>query len=164
MKRRLALSAALLLLLAAGDVRAGAGRREPAPYDPSRDPTRDLADAMREARRDGKRVLLEVGGNWCGWCREFERFVRADSAVAESLRCAFVVVRVNVSPENENARFLSAYPQVPGYPYVFVLDEAGSLLASVDTDDFLNGESYDRARLMAFVRKWSRPDSKAAGG
>jgi thioredoxin-related protein len=164
MKRRFALSAALLLVLAAGDVRAGGERREPAPYDPSRDPARDLADAMTEAHRDEKRVLLEVGGNWCGWCREFERFVRADAAVTEALRCAFVVVRVNVSPENANARFLSAYPEIPGYPYVFVLDEAGTLLASVDTDDFLKGESYDRRRLLAFVRKWSRPESKSAGG
>ncbi len=121
---------------------------------------------MAEARRDEKRVLLEVGGNWCGWCQELERTVRADASIAEALRCAFVVVRVNVSPENSNARFLSAYPEVPGYPYFFVLDEKGSLLARVDTDDFLKGESYDRGRILAFIRKWSptRPDAKAAGG
>jgi thiol:disulfide interchange protein len=118
---------------------------------------------MSEARRDEKRVLLEVGGNWCGWCRELERFVTSDPAVAEAIRCAFVVVRVNVSPENPNARFLSAYPDIPGYPYLFVLDAKGSLLAEVDTDDFLRGESYDRTRLLAFVTKWSRPGTGTAG-
>ncbi len=115
---------------------------------------------MAEARRDEKRVLLEVGGNWCGWCREFERFVRADTSLGEALRCAFVVVRVNVSPENSNARFLSAYPDAPGYPYFFVLDDAGSLLACVDTDAFLKGESYDRGKLLAFIRKWE-PDRQS---
>jgi thiol:disulfide interchange protein len=142
--------ASLLALVSIG----AAGHDEPRPYDPSRDPARDLSAAMAEARHDEKRVLLEVGGNWCGWCRELERFVRADASVGEALRCAFVVVRVNVSPENSNARFLSAYPDAPGYPYFFVLDDAGSLLACVDTDAFLKGESYDRGKLLAFIRKW----------
>jgi thiol:disulfide interchange protein len=156
--------AALVALVCTGAARG----EEPRPYDPSRDPARDLSAAMSEARRDQRRVLLEVGGNWCGWCRELERFVRRDPDVAQAIRCAFVVVRVNVSPENANARFLSAYPDVPGYPYFFVLDAKGSLLAEVDTDDFLRGESYDRAKLLAFARKWSpspsRPDAKPTGG
>ena len=164
MKRRFMAAAATLLALAS----IGSEGREPRPYDPSRDPARDLSAAMSEAKRDEKRVLVEVGGNWCGWCRELERFVRSDTMVSEALRCAFVVVRVNVSPENENARFLSAYPDVPGYPYFFVLDEKGSLLAAVDTDDVLSGENYDRAKLLAFARKWSPPpappDGKSPGG
>ena len=166
MNRRLWLGAALAALVSTGEARPAAGRSEAAPYDPARDPSRDLAAAITEARRDEKRVLLEVGGNWCGWCREFERFVRADTALGEALRGTFVVVRVNVSPENSNARFLSAYPDAPGYPYFYVLDDAGSLLACVDTDDFLKGESYDRRKILAFIRQWSpsRPDAKAAGG
>jgi len=168
MSRRLWILAALAALLSTGEARSAGGRASPGPgpYDPARDPSRDLSAATAEARRDEKRVLLEVGGNWCGWCREFERFVRADPALTDALRCAFVVVRVNVSPENANETFLSAYPDVPGYPYFFVLDEAGSLLASVDTDDFLKGESYDRVKLLAFARKWSRPETRprALGG
>ena len=135
---------------------AGAnGAPQSAPYDPTRDPALDLANAREEARREEKRVLLQVGGNWCGWCREFDRFVHADAAVAEALRCAFVVVHVNVSPENGNARFLSAYPGVPGYPYLIVLDADGRVLATVDTDDFLNGEAYDRGKFLKFARKFS---------
>ena len=153
MKRPFLAAAAALLSLAT----IGSEGREPRPYDPSRDPARDLSAAMSEARRDEKRVLLEVGGNWCGWCRELERFVSSDPAVADAIRCAFVVVRVNVSPENPNAGFLAAYPDVPGYPYLFVLDAKGSLLGEIDTDEFLRGESYDRAKVLAFVAKWSVP-------
>ena len=154
----------LAALVCTGSVRSAERRGEAGIYDPARDPARDLTVAIADARRDGKRILLEIGGNWCGWCREFERFLRTDATLTQELHCAFVVVRVNVSPENSNARFLSAYPKVPGYPYLFVLDGAGTLLKAVDTDDFLRGESYDRARLLAFVRKWSPPDPTAAGG
>jgi thioredoxin-related protein len=157
------LAAALLVWIASGAALSSgttAGARA-GPYDPERDPARDLSAALAEAKRDEKRVLLEVGGNWCGWCRAFDRFVHTDESLAEAMRCAFVVVHVNVSPENENVRFLSGYPEVPGYPYFFVLAESGERLASVDTDDFLTGEKYDRRKLLAFIRRWGRPEAKA---
>lgn len=156
---------AIAAFLAAGEARPSSQAVREGPYDPRRDPSRDLSAAIAEARRDQKRVLLEVGGNWCGWCRELDHFVGSDSRLADALHCAFVVVRVNTSPENPNAKFLAAYPEIPGYPYFFVLDDAGALLASVDTDSFLRGESYDRAKMLAFIRKWtqSRPDSETPG-
>ncbi len=80
--------------------------------------------------------------------------------MTEALHCAFVVVKVNVSPENPNSRFLSRFPEVPGYPYFFVLDATGSLLLAVDTDDFVSGESYDHALLMAFARRWTAAESR----
>ena len=40
---------------------------KPAGYDPKRDPAADLKTAMAEAQRGGKRILLEVGGEWCPW-------------------------------------------------------------------------------------------------
>jgi thiol:disulfide interchange protein len=129
-------------------------------YDPAREPARDLDAAISEATQDGKRILLEVGGNWCGWCRELDSFLRRDAKVTEALHCAFVVVKVNVSPENSNTRFLARFPEVPGYPYFFVLDASGSLLAAVDTDDFVSGESYDHARLMTFARRWTAAESR----
>lgn len=35
-----------------------------AKYDVDRDPQADLAAAVPQASRDGKRILLEIGGNW----------------------------------------------------------------------------------------------------
>lgn len=35
-----------------------------AEYDANRDPQADLDAAVQEASRDGKRILLEIGGNW----------------------------------------------------------------------------------------------------
>ncbi|HVO73587.1 MAG TPA: thioredoxin family protein, partial [Ignavibacteriaceae bacterium] len=37
-------------------------------FDPSRNPAKDLNNAVAEAKRTGKRILLDVGGNWCIWC------------------------------------------------------------------------------------------------
>ena len=35
-----------------------------ADYDAGRDPKKDLTTTIRQASSDGKRILLEVGGNW----------------------------------------------------------------------------------------------------
>lgn len=35
-----------------------------AEYDPDRDPIEDLATTVSQSGRDGKRIILEVGGNW----------------------------------------------------------------------------------------------------
>jgi len=154
-------TAAVLLALASCLALTGSGSpidtkpHRHAIYDPARDPSRDLEEALREAARDEKRVLLDVGGDWCGWCRELDHFLRTDAAVADAFRCAFVVVKVNVSPANPNSAFLSRFPEIPGYPYLFVLDASGRLLAALDTDDLLRGESYDRRRALTFAKKWT---------
>ena len=33
-------------------------------YDPKRDPSKDLADTVVIAQKDGRRILLLVGGDW----------------------------------------------------------------------------------------------------
>jgi hypothetical protein len=35
---------------------------------PARDPVDDLDTAKVEAQRAGKRIVLDVGGEWCSWC------------------------------------------------------------------------------------------------
>ena len=50
----------------AADVAAVAGLN--AQFDPARDPVADLATAKVEAQRGGKRIVLDVGGEWCSWC------------------------------------------------------------------------------------------------
>jgi len=37
-------------------------------YDPGRNADQDIKDAVAEAQKTGKRILLEVGGDWCHWC------------------------------------------------------------------------------------------------
>src|SRR5258708_3320069 len=46
-------------------------------YDPKRDAAQDIQDAVKEAQRAHKRILLEVGGEWCSWCHTLDRFFDA---------------------------------------------------------------------------------------
>src|SRR5689334_4292824 len=41
---------------------------KPAVYNESADAKADAMAAEARAARDNKRVLLQIGGNWCHWC------------------------------------------------------------------------------------------------
>ena len=129
-------------------------------YDPARNAQKDIDAAVAEAQHTGKRVLVEVGGEWCSWCHTMDRFFQEHPDLLALRRKNFVMVKVNYSKENENRKVLSQYPPIPGYPHLFVLDGDGRLLHSQDTSALEEGKSYNLERFLAFLRKWAPPSEK----
>jgi len=126
----------------------------PERFDPKRDPAADLAGALARAKSEGKRVIVDVGGEWCVWCHILDRFF-ASHPDLEALRASrFVWLKVNFSKENENRAFLARWPKVAGYPHLFVLDADGTLLHSQDTGALEEGKSYSVAKMRAFLERW----------
>jgi thioredoxin-related protein len=136
---------------------AGPSKLPPAGYDPSRDPAADLKAAISQARQENKRILLEVGGEWCIYCRILNKTIHDNEELTRRLHDSFVVVKVNFSDEVKNEAFLSQYPKIPSYPHLFVLDKDGKLLLSQTPDDFLKDDKYVPDLLLAFIEKWGPP-------
>lgn len=132
-------------------------------YDPHRDAEKDIEMAIAEARRSGRRVLLEVGGEWCIWCHRLDDFLKRNKKLDALLKSNFVIVKVNYSPQNKNEAVLSRYPEVAGYPHFFVLDREGKLLHSQDTARLEKGKSYHAKRFKAFLVRWG-PNSHPSPG
>jgi thioredoxin-related protein len=152
-KAPLALLALVWTVLSA----AGPSKLPPAGYDPSRDPAADLKAAVSQARQENKRILLEVGGEWCIYCRILNKMILDNEKLDRSLHDRFVVVKVNFSGEVKNEAFLSQYPKIPSYPHLFVLDKDGKFLLSQTPDDFMQGDKYVPDLLLAFLEKWGPP-------
>ena len=140
----------------AADIAAVAGLN--ASFDPKRDPASDLETAKVEAQRGGKRVLLDVGGEWCSWCHILDKFVEGDAEIRSFRDANYVWMKVNYSEENENQAFLSKYPEIKGYPHLFVLDADGKLLHSQFTGELEKGKGYDREKFFAFLKAWAPPE------
>jgi thioredoxin-related protein len=126
----------------------------PGPFDPARDSAKDLKAAQVEAQKTGRRIILDVGGNWCPWCHKLHAFWEAEKDVKALRDKNFVFVMVNYSPDNRNEAFLGQFPKVKGYPHLFVLDAKGKLLHSQNTGELEEGAGYSRARLEAFLKAW----------
>ena len=125
-----------------------------AEYDVARDPAADLTVTVERAQAEGKRILLEVGGAWCGWCTLLDGFIRDHPTVSGKLEAGFLIMKVNWSRENQNQGFLGQYPPIPGFPHIFVLERDGAFLHSQDTVDLEEGHSYNEEALLTFLDEW----------
>lgn len=124
-------------------------------FDPKRDPDQDLKVAIDVASKTGQRILLDVGGEWCIWCRKLDKFFQDNKDVSEFLHKNYVVVKVNWSKENKNEKFLGNYPAVKGYPHLFVLDSKGKLVHSQDTGELESGDHHDYDKVFTFLKKFA---------
>jgi len=153
-----ALASVIVVVLLACTVFA---QRKSAGFDPTRDAAKDIAAAAAKAAKEHKRVLVDVGGEWCPWCHKLEEFFEANKDARDLRDKSFVTVKVNYSAENKNEGVLSKYPKIPGYPHLFVLDSAGKLVHSQDTGLLESGDHHDHDKVVAFLKKWAAAPADA---
>lgn len=124
-------------------------------FDPTRDSEKDLKAAVDLASKSNKNILLDVGGEWCSWCHKLDKFFQDNKDVSDYLHTNYIVVKVNYSKENKNEKFLSKYPEVKGYPHLFVLDSKGKLIQSQDSGALESGDHHDHDKVFTFLKKWA---------
>ncbi|HLO31801.1 MAG TPA: thioredoxin family protein [Anaerolineales bacterium] len=127
-------------------------------YDSDRNPAEDLKQAISVAQQEHKRIMLELGGDWCIWCKYMDDFYKSHPDILQFRADHYVLVKVNVSPENMNEKFLSPFPIAAGYPHIYILESDGAFLHSQNTEDLEDGaDSYVPEVFMAFLQKWAPP-------
>src|SRR2546422_4533840 len=70
---------------------------KPKIYDESADGSKQISDALQLAKKEGKRVLLQFGANWCGWCHKLHKLFETNKAIDEKLKSDYVVVMIDVN-------------------------------------------------------------------
>ncbi|AVT97885.1 thioredoxin family protein [Xanthomonas oryzae] len=141
----------------AADIAAAAALN--AQYDPSRDPAADLETAKVEAKRGGKRIVINVGNAACEPCKALDELMGGDAELRSFRDAHFVVVKVNRDAANENAAFLSAFAQLNNSPSLLVLDNDGKLLTTQSGPELRKGEGFDRKKLFDFLKQWAPPQA-----
>ena len=160
MRRKTALLALAVSLCTLAAWAGGPSKLPPAGYDKTRDPAADLAAAIPQAQRENKRILLEVGGEWCVYCRLINKVIHEDERLMKMLDDGFIVVKVNFSDDVKNEAFLSRYPAIASYPHLFVLETDGTFLLSQTPDDFMAKDRYVPDKILGFLQQWA-PKKKA---
>lgn len=123
-------------------------------YDPRRDPDKDLAAASEEAKRSNKNIFVVVGSEWCAWCHTLDRFFYEHADLAALRDQNYVTMKVSMSQENPNEPFLSRFPRIHGYPYIFILDAQGTLIHSQPANVLEDGRSYNAKRFQEFLERF----------
>lgn len=159
---------ALLLGLSGPAWAAQEGSAEAAPvpglahsFDSHRDPATNLRSAIAEAQHTGRRILLDVGGDWCPYCQEMDAFWKDHADLLQMRDARYITVYVAYGTESPNAAFLSGYPKVLGVPHFYVLDGDGTLLQSQHVLELREGGKYSPDRMRAFLLRWSESERSA---
>lgn len=128
----------------------------PSGYEPGRDTATDLRAALALAASQRKRVLVLVGGDWCSWCSIMSRFFADNPDVSAAKEAGFVTLKIFHNPARPPLpAAIAKFPQISGYPHIYVLETDGSLLVSQDTTRLEYGQGYDHDKFLAFLNLWS---------
>ena len=127
-------------------------------YHPEADANSEVAAAVVKAKAENKHVVAMIGGNWCRWCRIFEKFRLNNAAVDSAMSRDFIFMHVNYSKENKNLELLKkfSFPQRFGFPVFVVLDAEGKLLHTQNSSYLEDGEGYSAEKVVDFLHQWRR--------
>lgn len=126
-------------------------------YHPLANAKADITRVIAKAKAEKKHVLIQAGGNWCGWCIEFNRFTHADKQLDSVLNASFVVYHLNFSPQNKNYDIFKQYgfPNRFGFPVFLILNAEGQLIHTQNSSCLELGKSDDAKKVKEFFVSWT---------
>lgn len=139
------------------DAKAAASEAKPkrAPiYDEEADGKELIAAAVKRARLDGKHVLVEWGGNWCGWCYKLHDVFHQDELVHPIVAEEFELVLVDSNTNRELMQSYGGKETQYAYPHLTILDGQGKVLTNQETSSLEDGPKHVPERVAAFLKKW----------
>jgi thioredoxin-related protein len=125
-------------------------------YDTTANAMLQIDSLVSVAKSQKKHVFLQVGGNWCKWCRKFHAFAAADSTVHSLFKAGYIVGHINYSKNNKNPEAMKrlGYPQRFGFPVFVILDSEGNRIHTQNTSYLEGGDGYDSEKVAEFLKHW----------
>jgi thioredoxin 1 len=128
-------------------------------YPANVDAEAEIVEALANAAKTNRRVILVFGGNWCYDCHVLDAAFHSPE-IAPTLNKNFVVVHVNIGEFDKNLNIADKYevPLKKGVPASAVLESDGKLLFSQKRGEFEAARSMATQDVLAFLNKW-KPES-----
>lgn len=114
----------------------------------------DIDAALKTAKRDHKRVLLDFGGDWCGDCQVLNLYFHQPENL-DLLNKHFVLVDVNVGRIDENLDIGEKYGVnlKKGVPALAVVKADGKSIYG-QAGQFSDMRHMESASVHDFLEKW----------
>jgi thiol:disulfide interchange protein DsbD len=100
-------------------------------------------DALKEAARQKRPVIIDFYAAWCAPCRELDEITFHEAAVVKQARKNFIMIKVDVTKTGNalHERLLQQFV-VKGVPTVVFLDSEGQELEDLRLVDFLPPDQF----------------------
>jgi thiol:disulfide interchange protein len=124
-------------------------------YSAETDPKADIAAALKLAKLEHKRVILDFGGDWCGDCQVLDIYLH-QAPNLDLFDRNFLLVHVDIGHFDKNIDITEKYnvPLKKGVPALAVLDADGKLLYSQQTAEFGDMRYMYPTSVTDFLNKW----------
>ena len=132
----------------------------PYPYDEGADASAALDQALARAKKSGKRVLIDMGGNWCGDCRVLAGTMELPEVKA-FLHRNFEVVMVDVGRFDKNLQVPARYgihDRLVGVPSLLVVDAktGHQLVGPADVSALSSARKMQPQALADWLARWTK--------
>ena len=136
-------------------------------YDEEINQLEQIDKAVAQAKREGKFVICQLGGNWCPWCLKFADYISKDSDITKIINDNFVYIHVNYNPRMAKSKDEAVAKRAAalmkrldnagrfGYPVFIVLDKNGKIIHIQDSGYLEEGEGYNKEKVMRFIKNWT---------
>lgn len=134
----------------------------PLPYDLQADAKAEVDAALARAKISGKRVIVDLGGNWCGDCRVFAGIL-AVPEVKKFVDDHFEVVLVNVGRYDTNLDIPARWgiDKLKAAPTTLIVSPQGQLLNTDDTVALRDARAMTPQAVVDWLAHWAAPVAKA---
>ncbi|HLY04636.1 MAG TPA: thioredoxin family protein [Rhizomicrobium sp.] len=127
------------------------------PYDENADANAAVANAFTKARAERKRVMIDLGGNWCGDCRVLAGIMELPE-VRTFLDAHYVVVSVDVGRFNRNLQIPARFgitKRLEGVPSVLIADPNGKLIDADHIAALADARSMTPQAIADWLAQWA---------
>jgi thiol:disulfide interchange protein len=125
-------------------------------YSETANPVADVNAALAKAKAEHKRVLIDVGGDWCGDCQVIDIYFHQQPNEG-LLDKNYVVVHIYTDSDLGVNKAIAAKYGIPigkGVPALSVLDASGKIIHSQQTGEFNDMRHMDSPSVTEFLSRW----------
>jgi thiol:disulfide interchange protein len=129
-----------------------------APYDTAANADAQVDAAVARAKKDGKDVLIDLGGNWCADCRIMAGLMELPE-MQSFLKAHYEMVSVDVGRFNKNLQIPARYgitQRLEGVPAFLVATPDGKLLNRGHVSAIQDARHMTPQALADWLAQWAK--------
>ena len=133
---------------------------------------KSLNDAMKIAKKQNKKLIVDFYTDWCGWCKKMDKDVYEKSYIKDLLEDDFVFYKLNAEGDEKitydgkeySAAELTELFQITGYPTTVFLEPNGKIIEYKYNDQSMNNlpgyfKAKDFKKVLEFIRDGKYKDT-----
>ena len=130
----------------------------PQPYDEGANADAAVAAAFARAQKSHKRVLIDLGGNWCVDCIVLANFLKLPE-MQRFMAAHYEVVTVDVGRFNRNLQIPARFgitERLEGVPAILIADPDGTLVDRGHVAALADARSMTPQALADWLAQWAK--------